>query len=319
MERFTITLDSSAKFQVIRQALAMMDALQGLPAQYQHQVPLLTTDYLPAYLENQYRSRSAFLACSGPSLLTHDLQQLQQRGIVTMAVNNAAKIVRPQLWCCADPPYRFARTIWEDPTITKFLPIEQITETVELSPSNTSEFASGPTVSQMPNVFGYIRNLNFSRETWLQEPSVNYGLNEGDSDPLGHEGVRSVLLVALKLLYHLGFRRVYLIGCDFRMAAGRSNYAFNQETDQKYIEKNCRSYEVLNDRLQYLRPTFEEHNYQVFNCTPESGLTAFPFMEYEQAVSESLTSPQMSESGTYSVHRESDPYALPELIPSRAA
>ena len=46
-------------------------------------------------LTNLYQGRAAFLICGGPSLANHDLGKLQQRGVLTMAVNNAAAVVRP--------------------------------------------------------------------------------------------------------------------------------------------------------------------------------------------------------------------------------
>ncbi|MEK6261640.1 MAG: hypothetical protein AABP62_23825 [Planctomycetota bacterium] len=288
MERFSLMLDSAVKFQIIRQALAMADAIKDVPPRFTEelQIPVLTTDYRPAYLQNHFKNRSAFLVCGGPSLLTHDLSQLDQRGILTMAVNNAASVVRPQLWCCADPPYRFCRGIWEDPAIMKFLPVEWVTEQVELPTEENSAEHSLDLVSDMPNVFGYIRSFEFKTDGWLREPTVNYGIPQGQCDMFGLKGIRSVLMAALKLLFFLGVRRVYLLGCDFNMKHGKDNYAFEQSTEGSYIESNNKAYSTLNARLGHLKASFDEEGFHFFNCIAESGLTAFPHKTFEDAIAE---------------------------------
>jgi hypothetical protein len=72
-------------------------------------------------LRNIFHGQSAFLVCGGPSLASHDLDQLQRRGILTMAVNNATAVVRPQLWTCVDDPANFCDTIWPDPAVWEFV------------------------------------------------------------------------------------------------------------------------------------------------------------------------------------------------------
>ena len=47
--------------------------------------------------------------------MTHDLGQFERRGILAMAVNNAAAVVRPHLWTMVDDPGNFCDGIWRDP------------------------------------------------------------------------------------------------------------------------------------------------------------------------------------------------------------
>ena len=53
-----------------------------------HQLPpvLFAADGNPAFLGNVYRGGSAFLICGGPSLRSHDLSQLNQRGVLACTV-----------------------------------------------------------------------------------------------------------------------------------------------------------------------------------------------------------------------------------------
>jgi hypothetical protein len=73
------------------------------------------------HLENLYHGSSCFLVLSGPSSLTNDLSLLRRRGIYTLAVNNAATIIRPNAWVFVDPPEKFHSSIWLDPAVTKFV------------------------------------------------------------------------------------------------------------------------------------------------------------------------------------------------------
>jgi hypothetical protein len=76
-------------FQRLRHA---RDRHLGFPVGRYLQPPpmLFTRDGHNVFLGDMYRGHTAFLMCSGPSLLSHDLSLLNQRGILTLAVNNAA-------------------------------------------------------------------------------------------------------------------------------------------------------------------------------------------------------------------------------------
>lgn len=92
------------------------------------------------------------------------------------------------------------------------------------------------------------------------------------------------MYVAIRLLFYLGIRRLYLLGCDFRMRHDEQNYAFPQRRSAGSVFNNNQSYDALNVRLRHLRPRFEEAGLRVLNCTPRSGLTAFPHLPFEAAV-----------------------------------
>lgn len=245
---------------------------------------LVLPDGKPVSLANLYRNRSAFLACGGPSLLNHDLKKLNQRGILIMAVNNAAAIVRPHLWTCVDDPGNFCDAIWRDPTILKFAPRENFDKRLVVRNQKGELVVSGESVRQMPAVFGYARNEEFVPERFLQEETFNWGNHAKKTDADGQSGSRSVMYVALKLLFHLGIRRVYLIGCDFRMEHRASNYSFEQDRTISSVKGNNHTYEVLNVRLGRLNPYFKREGFEVFNCTPNSRLTVFPAKCYRKAI-----------------------------------
>jgi hypothetical protein len=247
---------------------------------------LFTPDGHNAFLGDMYRGRAAFLLCGGPSLLSHDLARLRERGVLTCAVNNAAAVFRPHLWIMVDEPANFCDGVWRDPAILKFVPLPQILKPIYRRDEAERLVPSAEAAADMPAVFGFRVNEDFVAERWLYESSVNWGNNGARVDACGNRGSRSVMYAALRLLFVLGVRRLYLLGCDFRMQEGAANYAFPQDRSPASVRGNNYTYRVLNARLEQLRPYFEHEGYQVFNCTPGSGLTAFPFLPFDQAVAE---------------------------------
>ncbi len=247
---------------------------------------LFSRDGHNVFLGDMYRGHSAFLIAGGPSLNSHDLAQLDQRGILTCAVNNAAAVYRPRLWVSVDDPGNFVDAIWQDPGILKFVPLCHMekhfmvrNEVDELVPSQDA-------VGDLPAVFGFRRNEQFREEQWLYEDTFNWGNHSQKHDSDGNKGSRSVMYVAIRLLFYLGIRRLFMIGCDFRMEHGGQNYAFSQDRTRNSVRGNNDSYRILNQRLERLRPYFEREGFQIINCTPNSGLTVFPYLPFEAAIDE---------------------------------
>jgi hypothetical protein len=270
-------------FQRLRHA---RDRHVGFPVgQYLQPPPMLfTRDGHNVFLGDMYRGRSAFLVCGGPSLVTHDLARLERRGVLTLAVNNAASVLRPRLWCSVDDPGNFADAIWRDPGILKFVPLCHMEKTFIVRDKSGNLTASRERVGDMPAVFGFRRNEAFVAGQWLREDTFNWGNHGRREDADGHSGARSVMYVALRLLFYLGVRRVFLVGCDFRMRHGAQNYAFEQDRSASSVRGNNRTYAVFNARMRRLRPHFERAGFRVFNCTPRSGLTVFPHVAFEDAI-----------------------------------
>ena len=83
----------------------------------------------------------------------------------------------------------------------------------------------------MPAVYGLNLNSGFHADRFLAEPMFTWGNQEGQTDEQGNAGVRSVMFVAIKLLYVLGIRHVFLLGCDFRMTYGVTELRLCPGTD----------------------------------------------------------------------------------------
>ncbi|MCE9531543.1 MAG: hypothetical protein K8T89_10545 [Planctomycetes bacterium] len=283
------------------------DRHNGFPVgQYLQAPPMLfSRDAHNVFLGDMYRGNAAFLICGGPSLRDHDLSLLQQRGILSLAVNNAAAVVRPTLWTSVDDPGNFTDSIWRDPGILKFVPLCHMEKTFRIRDAAGKLVPSTDRVGDMPAVFGFRRNENFVPDQWLYEDTFNWGNHSELVDSAGNKGSRSVFYVALRLLFYLGVRKVFLIGCDFRMADGKRNYAFDQDRSRSAVSNNNETFHILNVRLEQLKPHFDKAGFKVFNCTPESGLKVFPALRYEDALAQSCrVIPPIKTEGMYEFNQQ---------------
>ena len=244
---------------------------------------LYTADFDSVSLAGFYRGRSVFLILSGPSLNDLDLTQLNRRGIVTMCVNNSWTVHRPTLWTCVDAPGRFIYTGWKDPGILMFVPTCHWDKRLRIQNPDGSMRNSAFRVKQMPGVLFFRRADHFDHDRFLTGDSIPWGNDAKHPDSLGIVGKRSVMLVALRLLHHLGFGTVYLLGCDFKMAEDRK-YAFAEHRAANAIRHNNVLYDSLARRFEALRPHFDKHRFRVVNCSPGTALAAFEGMDFDAAV-----------------------------------
>ena len=249
---------------------------------------ITTSKREPLSLNGVFHNCATFLCCAGPSLASADQQRLYRRGILTCAVNNAVSVLRPNLWVIYDHPSRFVEAAFRDPGILKFLPKPHLQGNLRHRNESGVLVDSKLQAKDCPCVFGYEHNNAFNEAVWLDEASINCGQVDSEHDVQGVSGGRSVMLAALKLLYVLGVRTVFLLGCDFNMSSTKTNYAFDHTCSRSYIRMNNRAYRLLSNRLSRLKPYFDEAGYQVFNCTPGSQLDVFPFLSLEDAIEMAL-------------------------------
>lgn len=259
------------------------------------EMPLLySRDGNPLYLKNLFSSQygtSIFFIGSGPSLLKQNLDLLKEKHITTFAVNNvAAKLVKPNLWCCVDEPKAFHNVIWDDPTIMKFIPSNKSGKHFYRVIGGKPFQNSNCPAMRTPNTYVFNLKGHFDHKTFFTENEVSWGCEKGVEDSLGIKAGRSVLLPSFRLMHYLGFKRIYLLGCDFNMqhdpkGKGKGlTYAFSQYKHAGGCKTNNDCYSIMDKRLAALRPLLEEDGVKVYNCTPNSKMTAFDFMDYEEAI-----------------------------------
>ena len=134
-------------------------------------------------------------------------------------------------------------------------------------------------VGDCPNVIGFRRNEKFHSPRFLFEDTINWGNHKQWG------GGRSVLLAAMRILFLIGFRKVYLLGVDFEMSEEKK-YHFDEGRTKGAIHCNTSTYSKMMGWFAELQQTFLAENFIVKNCNPLSKLTAFPFISVDEAIYE---------------------------------
>jgi hypothetical protein len=240
-------------------------------------------------LADLYRGQTLFLVLNGSSLKDFDWDKLRRPGICSMGINNGAHGFRPQFWTCVDDPTRFMPSIWQDPCIQKFVYQGHFDKPIW---DTERDVLSTLKVRDFPNVIGYRRNEHFQAHQWLHEDSFNWGNHQQ------YGGGRSVMLVALRLAYLLGFRKVHLLGCDFQMDEHK-RYWFDEQRTPTAINNNTNSYRLLTGYFEQLKPYFIHAGFQVFNANPDSQLKVFPFVDLDEALRSAEVRTSASTHGMY--------------------
>jgi hypothetical protein len=242
-----------------------------------------TQEGATAHLEGMYRGRACFLIGGGPSLATHDLEQLRKAGCLTFGLNNSAKVFRPDLWTCVDDPGRFLYSVWQDPRIMKLVPMAHFKKNLWTScfvGGQPQWRRAGTTVGDMPNVWGFRRNEKFAAHRFLTENTINWGCHKDFG------GCRSVMIAAMRLMWELGIRTVYLLGVDMKMTQERG-YAFDEGRSPNAVRNNEHTYaRMLSEYFPKLKPEFDAHGYKVYNCNPDSCRGIFPHKPFAECVAE---------------------------------
>lgn len=220
-------------------------------------------------------TEKAFLVLNGPSALQHDLEKLSSRGHLTFSLNNSTRLIKPNIWISCDRPRKFLPSTWLDPTILKFVRFRHLNG--KLWDVMTQQL-SDRTVNQCPNVFIFKVKHTLDEHTFLSREFIQFGNKKS----------RSSMLVALKIIYLLGIRKVYLLGCDFKMDRERP-YFFNEPVSDQSFRHNNTSYEYFIDFYTRLQPILLQSDFQVFNCNPHSNLEAFPYASFDEVVENTNT------------------------------
>ena len=234
-----------------------------------------------------YYGADLYLLLGGPSAGDLDLNLLGRRGVLSMAVNNAALTYQTNLFICGDPPRKFHDAIWRDPAITCFVPQAKMWNEMYERRENGRIDTAYEQIKYQPSVVGYQRNTFFNPATFLSEPSVSFGnskFSENNWPP-----VLSTMFSALKMAWWLGAFRLFLVGCDWEWDYHKSPYHFEMKRGVNVYASNNSSYEKMTPMLAALKPVFDAAGFQVYNCNPKSKLTVFPHISFEDAI-ESTTS-----------------------------
>lgn len=140
---------------------------------------------------------ACWLIGGGPSLSELPCDEIARSPLPKMSMNlSGTGLLRPNFWTSYDPTARFHRSIYLDAGILKFVHRRRA---MDLVPETTFK------VCECPGVVFFDRHAGRDFSTFLapQAPGI---IDWADS-----------MVQAIDLLYRLGFRTIYLAGCEMRV------------------------------------------------------------------------------------------------------
>jgi hypothetical protein len=146
------------------------------------------------------RPTPCWLIGGGKSLTSELAEEIVRTPVPRMCINLAGTgLLRPNLWTAYDPSTRFHRTVYLDPGIMKFVHRRRA---MDLVPETTYKVCDCP-------------------QTYFFDREGRRGF--GDFLSFQHQGIvdwADSMVQGIDILYRLGFRRIYLAGCEMRVRPG---------------------------------------------------------------------------------------------------
>lgn len=218
----------------------------------------------PASLKRETLGLDVFFCCSGPSLGKVDVRNLSGPGRLIVGVNNSYPYIRPDIWFGMDDPNCYPREIFWEP----FIKI--------MRGGYNGRLCEGKTVSKNFNIYyADVAPLKSQEDIFKKDgESVVFAWNN------------NVIAVALHVLFWMGAKRIYFLGCDL------NNKEKDYNHDQKLSDENkawaMSLYNDLYNWFKWLVPAARRYGIEIKSCSPNSRINdIMNYVELEEALSES--------------------------------
>lgn len=147
----------------------------------------------------------------GPSLAILPTDRIVATPLPKFSINLAGhQLLRPNFWTAYDPTGRFLRSTYLDPSIMKFIPRGRAMDVV---PGTTNK------VCDSPNTVFFERDHTVGFHDFLSPFASSNSPDQWRRSETVTDWQDS-LVQAIHLAWLLGFRKLYLAGCDMHVAPG---------------------------------------------------------------------------------------------------
>ncbi len=216
-------------------------------------------------LKDKFLNKKTIILCNGPSLNRVPFKMLKEQNIFTFGLNKINLI--------------FSKTDFRPSAIVAVNPyvIEQNAYFY-----NSTDIALF--IDSSANKFLYFSpNMHFIHVTQVPSPPGRFARDCTISVSQGH----TVTYIALQLAFHMGFRKIALVGCDhhFITKGPANNVVISAHQDQDHFDSNYFSGGIkwqLPDLIgsehnyELARETFNNYGGKIVNCTDGGRLEIFP-------------------------------------------
>jgi len=257
-------------------------------------------------LFNLYNGGTVYLIGRGPSLKKFVengkiRSMLQHPAIVTYGMNTSPEVLNydVNIWSCVDSIMKFPKQIAKNPNIMKLIPMNRFKnhnfDCRTKDDRRTLAYQEGSKkvyAGLLPNIFGVqtflisqdsVKHITFGN-AFLSCPAVLYGY---------YKGHKCVFLFALKLCLLLGFKRIVLIGIDFKMDKNEPYYKNTADDyNEFHVQHNNRLYDALSPLIQeiftLLKKKKSQYRCNIVTANPIEALPFIPVVKLSEILQEDI-------------------------------
>ena len=222
-------------------------------------------------LRNRYQGKRCFIVCNGPSLKAEDLERIHRNGDFSFASNKIDKIFpqtswRPSFYTIMDESYQYS-----------------MLGTMNTVPAGIKFFRRNSYCTTR-KVQGDCIWLNADGDRALLD---NPRFAEDCTDVV--YTIATVTYVMFELAVHMGFRELYIIGCDnsYGLEMRRDGTIVNHGTASYFAGSDEKSNKAvgatweMNVAYEYARKYADGHGIKIFNATRGGHLEAFERVDFD--------------------------------------
>ncbi|NEQ78812.1 MAG: hypothetical protein F6K26_00490 [Moorea sp. SIO2I5] len=234
-------------------------------------------------LHNRHAGERCFILATGPSIKSQNLKLLQGENCIAVSnffLHPDYSLIRPRYYCIA--PYHLPLT--EESWSGWMKELDHGT--------GDSTFFFSLRDQKRVEVTGHFANRQL-HYLWFGASSEMI-LNSGIDLTRPILPIHTVTIMALQVAIYMGFRQIYLLGCDHNQIIGlnKSKYFFSTEEfvqvtkrplewNERDIEWFCQEYVDQWGNYKLMRRLADANSIQILNATPNSLLDVFPRVKYE--------------------------------------
>ncbi|QDT33626.1 motility associated factor glycosyltransferase family protein [Thalassoglobus polymorphus] len=237
---------------------------------------------VPINIQNMYAgptSSSCWIIGGGPSLNSLPIDAIQNSPSPKFAINLAgSQLLRPTFWTSYDPTARFHRSIYMDPSVIKFV---HRCRSMNLVPESTFKVCESPSTV----FFDRNRDTGFSGFPDASLPRIT---DWQDS-----------MIQAIHIAYRLGFRKLYLAGCEMVITPSESFQQRARECGIEYREnellgeflKRCEKDGISKQEIQQLAlgPQYHFDESKSFDSAVQTDFHYFRVAQYLRLSRQSIS------------------------------
>lgn len=206
-------------------------------------------------------NQDVFFCGGGPSLKSVDPHKIKQSGVFVAGVNNVYPYIKPDIWFAMDDPECYSKQVFWEPFIKV------------MRGGYQNRLCEGREISKNYNLF-YADAKKFSNQEDL------FSVKNKDINFIWK---KNTMALALHVLYWMGAKKIYLVGCDLSNKNG--DYHHGQVLSKKNKKWNTNCYNGIVKWLKWFNETAKKYDVELISCTKDSPINDFlRYVELDDAL-----------------------------------